>query len=479
MKMLISGKKVDSKNQESIQVFNAYFHEVIDSVPSATEEDVEQAIAFSIEGKKVWAKTPLYRRVSILQNYLNIIEKNKDEIASLMCKETGKTITECYGEFDYTYAEFKGYMEIALHQHGEIMPSDAQEGIENDMLLTVREPIGTVVRIIPFNYPIALYAHKVAPALVAGNAVIVKPSMDNPLTAIRMTEMLIEAGVPDNVAQVITGRGSVVGKFLTSSPYIDAISLTGSVESGTEAAKNASQHLHRVFLELGGNDAMIIFEDADLDLAAENVFGGWISNAGQICCGTKRYIVHKAIKSDFIAKLVEKLNTVKMGDPIDPATKMGCLISEKAALEVEKQVSYTIAQDAKCVCGGRYLGHSYFEPTVLNDVSPDMDIAKGMEVFGTIVPIIEFETFDEAIMIANATKFGLQNCIVTKNINTAIRAAKLLESGGVIVNGPSSYRTHDMPFGGHKASGIGVEGMSHTLDEMTVLKTIVLKNVLS
>ena len=478
MQMVIAGVKAHSKSNEVIEVTNPYTQEKIDTVPSATKEDIDRAIQAAKEGKKAWARVPLHERAAILTRFLAKMNENRDELSKLLCRETGKIINECYGEFDYTCGEFKGYIEVALHQHGEIMPSEAQAGVENDMLLTIREPLGTVVCIVPFNFPIALFAHKVAPALVSGNAVIVKPSSDNPLTVVRLVELLVEAGVPGNVAQVVTGRGSVVGKFLTSSPDIDAISLTGSVESGVEIAKSAAPNLKRVFLELGGNDAMIVFADADLDLTIEQVFGGRIFNAGQICCGTKRYIVHKSIKNAFIEKLVGKLKEIKMGDPQSPATQMGCLISEKAAMDVEAQVKLTLSQGARCVYGGTRFKLSSFEPTVLDGVTPGMDIARDLEVFGPVMPVLEFETFDEAIAIANATKFGLQNCLMTKDLKTAMKAAKLLESGGVIVNGPSSYRTHDMPFGGHKASGLGVEGMSHTLDEMTVLKTIVLKDVL-
>ena len=242
--------------------------------------------------------------------------------------------------------------------------------------------------------------------MVSGNAVVIKPSSDNPLVVIRLTELLLEAGVPGSVAQVITGSGSMVGKILCSSTKVNAITLTGSTEAGITVMRDSADALHRVTLELGGNDPMVIFADGDLELAVNEAYSGRIANAGQICCSPKRFIVQEPIAKDFVNKLKAKFGKIVKGDILDPRTELGCLINENAAKRIEEQVKLTIQQGAKCVCGGKRNG-AFFEPTILVDVTPDMDVAKDMEIFGPVFPIIAFKTEEEALTIANNTKYGL------------------------------------------------------------------------
>lgn len=477
MKMLIGGMKTDSSDGKVIEVFNPTTHEFIDTVPSATQEDVNRAIEIAQEGKRIWAETPIYKRAEVLLKFTDLMEMHKQELANLSSKEMGKPLAQSEEEVDIVVRLFRGYVEKIKHLYGKTMPDSGQPGVENDVLITRREPLGIVVCLIPFNFPLELYAQKAAPALASGNAIIAKPASDTPLGAIRMTELMIEAGIPGSVAQIVTGKGSSVGRWLATSPDINAISLTGSTEVGVELVKYASDHLHRVFLELGGNDALVIFDDADINHAVEEAVFGRIFNSGQVCCATKRFLVQQTIAEQFTDKLIERLKQIKLGDPFDSAD-MGPLVSERAAEEVERQVQLTIEQGAKCLFGGKRFNKTYFEPTVLVNVTTDMDIARNMEVFGPVFPLITFDTLEEAIKIVNSSQYGLMGGVITSDMNKAMKVATKMESGGVVINGCSVYRTADMPFGGYKKSGIGREGISHTLEEMTQEKTIVMKGIL-
>lgn len=477
MKMLIGGQRVDAGDGKTIQVFNPATGEVLDTVPSATEEDIERALGFAQEGRRIWAGTPQHERSRILMKFASLVESHEEELAVLMAKDTGKAIKQARAEIAGVPSVFKGYAEKANHLYGITLP-DSQPGTERDIVFTRREPLGVVVCVVPFNFPANTYAHKVAPALAVGNAVIIKPASDNPLTGIRLTELLLESGVPGSVAQLVTGSGSTVGKYLVSSPKIDAVSLTGSTPAGIEVARDAAQHLHRVFLELGGNDPFIVFEDADLELAVDEVIAGRTNNAGQICCAPKRMIVQNSIKDAFAGMLVERLRTLKVGAPLDYDTDIGCLINERSAITVENQVKHTIEQGARCVLGGKRFNRTFFEPTVLVDVTPEMDVAKDMEVFGPVFPIIGFDTLEEAVSIANSSIYGLMAGVMTRDMNKAMTTAARLECGGVVINGSGRYRTPETPFGGYKMSGIGREGISHTLEEMTQIKYVVMKRIL-
>ncbi len=477
MKMLIGGKKTDSSDQKVIEIINPATFDLIDTVPSASIEDLDSCLDYAQEGKKEWGNTPLYKRAKILLKYAEIVQENKEELAELLCRETGKTIKESMQEIRSITGIITSFVERANHLYGISMP-DNFVGTENDVVFTRREPLGVVACIIPFNYPASTFAYKIAPALVVGNAIIVKPPSDNPLTIMRLTELLIEAGVPGNAAQVVTGSGSIIGNYIVGSHKINAVSLTGSTEVGVNTAINAAKNLHHLHLELGGNDAMIICEDADIDLAVKQVIASRITNAGQICIATKRVIVQNTVQEEFIEKLIDKISSLKIGDPLDPNTDIGCLINERAAIDVENQVKHAIEQGAKCIYGGKRFNRTFFEPTVLTDVTADMDVAKDMEIFGPVFTIIGFNDLDEAIKIHNSTKYGLNGAIMTRDISNAMKAAVQLECGEVVINGAGFYRNPAIAFGGYKMSGIGREGSSSTLEELSQVKTIVMKRIL-
>jgi len=477
MKILIGGHKNDSISGQTINIINPATQQIIDTVPDSSAQDAELVLDHAIMGGKIWGETPLHKRSAILLSYAEKINSNNEELAELLCMETGKTINEARTEISTASNVFKSFVEGANHLYGITIP-DSQPGGENDIIFTRREPLGAVVCIIPFNFPASTYAYKVAPALAVGNSVIIKPPSDNPLTLIRMTELLLECGVPGDAAQIITGSGAVVGNYLVSSPKIDAVSLTGSTSVGIQTLKAATANLKRVFLELGGNDAMIIFDDGDIDLAVTNAVMARTTNAGQICIATKRLIVQNTIKDRFTKLLVEKLIGLSIGDPLDEKSDMGCLINEKEANKVKNQVDLTVEQGAKCIYGGNIFNKTFFEPTVLTEVTPDMDIAKDMEVFGPVFPIIGFDTAEEAIEIHNSTSYGLSGGIISSDISKAMKTASRLECGSVVLNGTGRYRHPDIAFGGYKMSGLGREGVSATLEELTQVKTIIMKGIL-
>lgn len=477
MKMLIGGKAVDAANGAEIDVINPATHKVIDKIPSATREDVDRTIENAVVGFKEWSTMPLYDRINIIYRFANIVEERLEELARLVCRESGKAITLCRAEATAALNVFRCYAEKARNFGGEVMPLDSEKRIQDDLIVVIREPLGVVGCIVPFNYPMELYAHKVAPALVVGNAVIIKPSSDTPLGSILLTQWLLEAGVPGNAVQIVTGNGAEVGKRLAEHPQVDLITFTGSTTVGIELMVSCSKDLHHCLLELGGNCPLIIFDDCDLDKAVEETIGGRISNAGQTCCANKRMIVQNSVKAKFVEKLVKELKKVKVGDPESDDTTYGSMINERAAKNVIEQINHTVDQGAKCVYGGKLFDRTFVEPTVLTDVTPDMDIAKDMEIFGPVLPIIGFDTTEEAIAIANSTMFGLSGAVMTSDMKKAFMVAKNLQCGTVVINGNGNYRSMHQAFGGHKMSGLGTEGITYTLEEFTQKKTIALKKI--
>jgi acyl-CoA reductase-like NAD-dependent aldehyde dehydrogenase len=477
MKMMINGKRVDAGDNATIPVLNSATQELIDAVPAATEEDVHHAVAAAQKGKVIWGGTPQYKRSEILIKCAEAIDKNLEALARMLTKEMGKIITEARAEVDCAAQIFRGFAEMANHFYGKTM-SEFQKGSETDIIFTKNEPLGVVACITPFNYPVELCYHKVAAALSVGNAVIIKPATDNPLTVLRIAELCWEAGVPGNALQVVTGEGRKVGRILAAAEGIDKISLTGSTEVGVEVATLAAKTLKRLSLELGGNDPFIVFEDADMNLAVAEAVAGRLKNAGQTCVAPKRFIVQNTVINEFTEKVIDCLKKIKLGSPLSEDTQLGSLINVKAAQRVFEQVRHTVAQGAKCIHGGNIYDQTYFEPTVLTGVTKDMDIAVNMEVFGPVLPIIGFGTFDEAIEIANNTPFGLQAGVMTKDSSKAIRAASRIKAGAVVINGSGNYRNIDQPFGGVKMSGMGREGVSCTLSEMTQPKSYVLKKIM-
>ena len=478
MKMLIGGQWRDASDGKTLDVVNPATGEIIDTVPSATKADVDEAITRSINGQKEWAAMPLHKRAEILRRFCALIDEHHEELSRTMSQEMGKPIREARGEFAIIKQLFNGFIEVAnTHLETANPISGFQAGKEKDFECTIREPIGTIVCIVPFNGPTSLFSHKAAPALVAGNAVIAKAPSDDPLTLLKIGGLLMKAGVPGDTFQLLTGSGAECGEWLCSDPRIAKVSFTGSTETGLRINELCAKHLTRTTLELGGNAPHVVLEDADIDLAvAEAIQNRAAYSNGQICATSKRFIIHKAVKKEFTEKLIEGLSKIKMGDPSKEDTAVGTLISEKAAQKVEAQVQKTVDQGAKLIYGGVRNG-AFYQAAVLDGVVTGMDVAHDMEIFGPVFPLMEFETEEDAIRLANDTQYGLGASVFTRDMKKAFRFMRELQAGMVVINGNSFYRSILTPFGGTKMSGLGREGLSVTLDEVTQIKTMVFKNI--
>ena len=477
MKNLIGYEWKDASNGAVIEVVNPATQELIDTVPNVTDEDVDEAVKVAMEEQKKWEKVSIYDRADILYKFVDLIEENKERLAVLLSNETGKPICEARGEIANVRIGVRGFIEKAKHLYGKSVPEGSEAGQEKTIQFTKRYPIGVIAAIIPFNFPSDLFCQKVPPALMMGNSIIVKPSNYNPLTLIEYVKLMIEAGVPKGTIQILTGDGPTAGQALARHKGVHLVSLTGGTAAGIQTMGTCSQNLTHVMLELGGNDAFIFLEDGDMDLAVKETIWGRLYNGGQVCCASKRFLIHNSRKQEFIDRMKEVIDGLKVGDPMQEDTDMGPMININAAKRIEEQVNQMVSEGASIVCGGRREDAYYF-PTILDNVTKDMEVAKDMEIFGPVISVIGFDDVEEAIEIANQSSYGLCGCVISKDVSRAMKIADRLECGGAVVNGASFYRSFEMPFGGWKHSGIGNEGVLTTLAEMSRLKTIVLKNVL-
>ena len=476
MKMLIGGKEVDASNGAVMDNINPSTGAVIDTVPCASPEDVDMTIRNAVEGQKQWAAIPFHKRMEILERFVQLAQQNEEKIARTMAIEGGKPFAQALGEVGRVKDAFRLYMAEARTMYGKTIPLNSEPRGLGDVCFTIFEPLGVIAAICAFNFPGVLFSHKAAAALCAGNSVIIKPASDTPGATMMMTKLLLEAGVPGNTAQCITGSGPVVGDALAADPRVAGVTLTGSTKVGMHVAKLCAAQLKPYSLELGGNDPFVIFDDTDIDEAVQQTLGGRIANAGQICCSSKRFIVHNAIKNAYAEKLAKALSEMKLGDPMDPDTKVGPLINENAAIKVVSQIEHAVSQGAKVLCGGTREG-CFVTPTVLVDVPKDSSVATDEEIFGPVFPVIGFDTLEEAIQIANNSQYGLSAGIITKDMKKAMAFALAVDSGACVVGGNGNYRLTQQPFNGHKMSGVGSEGTMYTIQEMVKVKTIVLKDV--
>jgi len=475
MKMIIGGELVNSSDNATQNVLDPGTMEVIDTVPVSTEADVKRAIQTARNGFKEWCQVPLHKRIRILRTYGEKLNEKKDFFVELAAKEGGKTKGHAEAEFLNAVSLIEHFCDAARTYKGESFPVGDHYSNETDLMITVREPYGVVACILPFNFPFELYYHKVIPALLMGNAVIIKPASETPLSNIKMTELLVEAGVTPGAVSIVTGSGSKVGNWLTTDRGVDVVTFTGSTDVGLRIAKNCAENLVRVSLELGGNDALIVLEDADPAHAVAEAVGGRAYCSGQVCCASKRMLVQNSIKAEFTSKLVEALKKLKPGNQFDPSSDYGPQVSEGVAIEIEEQINHTLKQGAKLLCGGKRFNRTFIEPTAL-EVSADMDIATDLEIFGPVWPVIGFDTVDDAIALSNKSMYGLSSGVITNDISKGMHVAKHMEAGCCVVNGTGCYRSPGQPFGGHKMSGIGAEGGTYTLEEMSQVKSIVLRN---
>ncbi len=464
--MLIGEKWIDKK--EKIEIRNPYDNKLVDAVPKGTEEDMKKAIDCAVIGSKISKNMPVHERIDILMNTAGIIKKNQEEFAHIICSERGKTIHEARKEVSRAINTITISAEEARRIVGETLPFDSVSGSENRVGYYYRFPIGIIGAITPFNDPLNLVAHKIGPAIAGGNSVILKPATATPLSALKLGETLMKAGLPENILNIVTGYGSEVGDVLVNDDRVRMISFTGGVDTGLRILKHAG--LKKMGMELGSNAPSIVMDDADVDKAVELCIYGGFSAAGESCIGVQRLLIHTKIYDDFKTKFVNHTNKMKTGCQFDEETDMGPMISEKEAIRVENWVDEAVNKGAKLLTGGKRNGNIYY-PTVLENIPKNVKLGYE-EVFGPVICLYKIKNLDEAIEMANNVKYGLHAGIFTRNINNAFKAVKELDVGGVIVNDSSDYRIDMMPFGGVKYSGLGREGIKHALMEMTEPKVV-------
>ncbi|MEN4018696.1 MAG: lactaldehyde dehydrogenase [Methanobacterium sp.] len=466
MDMLINGKLIGKTEQ--IEIFNPANNELIDTVPHGNRDDAKKAIEAANKASKI-LKNVSSREVSeSLYEIYGEIKKNSDEFAKLITLDCGKPIKESQDEVKRSLQTTLLSAEESKRIYGETIPLDACIDGENLLGFTSRVPLGVVGAITPFNYPLNLVIHKVMPAIAAKNAVVLKPSNQAPLAALKLAEIM-NMYLDPGVINAVTGSGSEVGDEIVRNEGTHKISFTGSVETGLNVSKNAG--MKKLTLELGGNDPLIVLEDADIEKAVDAAVRGSYLNAGQVCTGVKRIILDKKISDEFKDNFVKATLKLNVGDPFNLETDVGPLIDESAAITIEKRVNGALKEGAELLCGGSRKG-AFYSPTVLDNVDSRMEIVQE-ETFGPIAPLIKVDGVEEAIDVANDTKYGLQAGIFTTNINSALKASKLIEAGSVIINRQSTYRADNMPFGGCKMSGMGKEGIKYALEEMTETKLVV------
>ncbi len=471
MKMFVAGEWVE--RAERIEVRNPYSGQVIDTVPRATPADVEAALSAAVEGARSMRAMPGYERYRILHRASRLMAERSEELGRLISSEEGKVLAEGRVEASRGQQTIELSAEEAKRLGGEVLPLDGAIGGEGKFGFTLRVPCGVVVAITPFNFPLNLVTHKVGPALAAGNAVVLKPASDTPLSALKLVEILLEAGLPPLAISCLTGGGGMLGDALCRDARVRKISFTGSREVGERILQTAG--IKRVTMELGSNSPVIVMDDADLDQVAEAAVATGFSNAGQVCISAQRVIALETVAGELVDALAPRIRALKTGDQLDPETQMGPMIRESDAARVEQWIGEAVQQGARLVAGGKRQG-ALHEPTLLANVRPEMRVSRE-ELFGPAVAVSTATDLAAAIAQANDTNYGLSAAIFTRDLERALRFARDVDAGNLHVNWGPQWRADLMPYGGLKESGFGKEGPKYAVQEMTELKTVVLHGV--
>ncbi|CAH1191946.1 Lactaldehyde dehydrogenase [Paenibacillus auburnensis] len=460
--MYIDGQFTEAEGKEWMEVTNPATDEVISQVPKATRNDVIRAINAAEEAQSAWEETPAVERGKYLHAIADGIRAEADNIARLISEEVGKTLELSTVEVNFT-ADYMDYMaEWARRYEGEIVQSDR----DNENIFVFKRAIGVTTGILPWNFPFFLIARKMAPALITGNTIVVKPSAESPNNAVAFSKIVDAAGLPNGVFNLVTGRGAEVGNELASNPKVGMVSLTGSVPAGQKVMEAAAENIIKVSLELGGKAPAIVMDDADLDLAIKAIVDSRVINTGQVCNCAERVYVHEKIKDEFTARLVEAMKAVKYGDPLkDKDIHMGPLINKAAQDSVQQKVDRAVEEGAKILLGGKKVegAGSFFEPTVISEATNDMEIVQE-EIFGPVIPVITFSTLDEAIALANDSEFGLTSSLYTQNLNVAMKVIKRLKYGETYIN-RENFEAMQGFHAGWRKSGIGGADGKHGLNE--------------
>ena len=465
LKMYIDGRFTEGTSGKWIDVLNPSTEEVIARQPDGSLEDVNMALDAARKSQKDWGRLPAIERASYLLKIAEGIKARKDEFVNIIIREQGKTRAWAEIEVGATISYFEYMASFARHIEGEVIPSDRV----NETIILTKKPIGVVAGILPWNFPFFLIARKAGAALIAGCTIVLKPSQVTPENCTKFAEVVNEAGLPAGVINIVTGRGSVIGNEMAGSPKVDLVSVTGSVGSGVKIMEAASKNVTKVSLELGGKAPAIVMKDADLEKTVQWIVDSRIGTNGQICNNVERVYVQNEVADEFTRILVEKMKAVKVGNPAtDPSVDMGPLVEARALESVTEKVERAIKQGAKLLCGGHRIGDKgyFYAPTVLGDCTQDMDIIHE-ETFGPVIPIVKFNTLDEAISMSNDCEYGLASSIFTNNLNDAVKACRELEFGETYVN-REHFEAIQGFHAGVKKSGIGGADGKHGVEEYLV-----------
>ena len=463
--MFINGEFTEGTSGKWIDVVDPSTEEVIARQPEGNLEDVNKTLDAARKAQKDWGRLPAIQRASYLLKIAEGIKNRKDEFVNIIIREQGKTRAWAEIEVGATISYFEYMASFARHIEGEVIPSDR----ENETIILTKKPIGVVAGILPWNFPFFLIARKAGAALIAGCTIVLKPSQVTPENCTKFAEVVKESGLPAGVINIVTGKGSVIGNEMAGSPKVDLVSVTGSVGSGVKIMEAAAKNVTKVSLELGGKAPAIVMKDADLEPTVQWIVDSRIGNNGQICNNVERVYVQNEIADEFTKLLVEKMKSVKVGNPYtDPSVDMGPLVEERALESVTEKVERAIKQGAKLLCGGHRIGDKgyFYAPTVLGDCTQDMDIIHE-ETFGPVIPIVKFEKLDDAISMSNDCEYGLASSIFTNNLNDAVKACRELEFGETYVN-REHFEAIQGFHAGVKKSGIGGADGKHGVEEYLV-----------
>lgn len=471
MDMLLAGQWRGAADNVTENVRSPFDGHAVDSVPVATVADAAVALDRAEVGARIQRATPAHERVAILMRAADLADERAEGIAQTISAETGKPISEARGEASRSGSIIRLAAFEGSQLYGSTLPLDANPGTGLEKVgFTLRQPCGIVVAITPFNYPALLVLHKIAPALAAGNAVVLKPARATPLTALKLAECFVDAGLAPESLSVLTGPGSVLGDVLVTDPRVRKVSFTGSTQTGTRLASIAG--IKKLSLELGASCPVIVLPDADIELAASAVAAGGYINAGQVCISVQRVIVDQSVEADFLDALVPKVENIVVGDPSHKDTKLGSLISEAEANRVHSAIAEAALAGAKVLTGGDRDG-AVVTPTVVAGVDPTSPFSRD-ELFGPAVAVSSAADIESAIALANDNDYGLGAGLFTSDVSATTRAMRQIDAGNIHINWTPLWRADLMPYGGLKGSGIGKEGVRSAVEEMTEEKTVIL-----